>query len=63
MTSSLNPLKKIVILGGGTSGWIAASMLAAHLKPGLCEIELVESDDIGSIGVGVDNSTGGAAGD
>jgi tryptophan halogenase len=52
MTASINPLKKIVILGGGTSGWIAASMLAAHLKPGLCEIELVESEDIGSIGVG-----------
>lgn len=52
MTASINPLKKIVILGGGTSGWIAASMLVAHLKPGFCEIELVESEDIGSIGVG-----------
>lgn len=48
----MHSLKKIVILGGGTSGWIAASMLAAHLKPGLCTIELVESDDIASIGVG-----------
>jgi len=52
MNTSMNPLKKIVILGGGTSGWIAASMLAAHLKRELCEIELVESDEIGSIGVG-----------
>lgn len=48
----MNPLKKIVILGGGTSGWIAASMLAAHLKRELCEIELVESEQISSIGVG-----------
>ncbi len=52
MNTSMNPLKKIVILGGGTSGWIAASMLAAHLKRELCEIELVESEEIGSIGVG-----------
>lgn len=50
--ATMNPLKKIVILGGGTSGWIAASMLAAHIKPGLCHIELVESDDIQAIGVG-----------
>lgn len=52
MTTTMNSIKKIVILGGGTSGWMAASMLAAHLKRELCEIELVESDDIGSIGVG-----------
>lgn len=48
----LNPLKKIVILGGGTSGWIAASMLIKHLKPDHCEIQVIESDDIGVIGVG-----------
>lgn len=52
MTVSINPIKKIVILGGGTSGWIAAAMLAAQLKPELYEIELIESEDIGSIGVG-----------
>lgn len=52
MTATMNPIKKIVILGGGTSGWMAASMLAAHLKRELCEIELVESDEISSIGVG-----------
>ena len=48
----MNPLKKIVILGGGTSGWIAASMLAAHFKRERCEIELIESDEISSVGVG-----------
>lgn len=52
MTSSINPIKKIVIVGGGTSGWIAASMLSYHLKSNLCEIELVESDDVGTIGIG-----------
>lgn len=52
MSSSINPIKKIVIVGGGTSGWIAASMLSYHLKPELCEIHLVESDDLGTIGIG-----------
>lgn len=45
-------LKKIIILGGGTSGWIAACMLAKHLKPVNCEIQVIESDDISVIGVG-----------
>lgn len=48
----MNPIKKIVILGGGTSGWIAAAMLAAHVRRDLCDIELIESDEIGSVGVG-----------
>jgi len=50
--SNINPIKKIVIVGGGTSGWIAASMLSYHLKSELCEIELVESEDLGTIGIG-----------
>src|SRR4051812_42674425 len=50
--NQINPIKKIVIVGGGTSGWIAASMLSYHLKSELCEIELVESDDLGTIGIG-----------
>lgn len=48
----MNSIKKIVILGGGVSGWIAASMLAAQVRRDLCEIELIESEDIGSVGVG-----------
>lgn len=50
--TNLNPIRKIVIVGGGTSGWIAASMLAYHLKPELCEIHLVESEDLGTVGIG-----------
>jgi tryptophan halogenase len=45
------PIKKVVIAGGGTAGWMAAAGLSKMLGKGL-EICLVESDDIGTVGVG-----------
>jgi tryptophan halogenase len=48
----MKPLRKIVIVGGGSSGWISAAMLAYHLRRDVCAIELVESDDLGTIGIG-----------
>lgn len=48
----MKPIKKIVIVGGGTSGWIAASVLAHQFRPEVLQVELVESEDIGTIGVG-----------
>ena len=48
-------IRKVVIIGGGTAGWITAGLLAAqHRGPGSRDLEvvLVESPDIPTIGVG-----------
>jgi tryptophan 7-halogenase len=48
----MKSISKIAIIGGGTSGWLAASMLCQHLKRELTEVELIESEELGTIGVG-----------
>jgi tryptophan halogenase len=48
----MRPISKIVIVGGGTSGWLSAAMLCHHFKRELCQVQLIESDDIGTIAVG-----------
>ncbi|MBY6186352.1 tryptophan 7-halogenase [Marinobacter hydrocarbonoclasticus] len=47
-----NGIKRIVILGGGTAGWLAANHLASTLVGSGITITLVESKEIGTIGVG-----------
>jgi tryptophan halogenase len=46
-----NVIKKVVIVGGGTAGWISAALLKKVIGNSL-EIELIESEAIGTVGVG-----------
>lgn len=45
------PLQKVVVVGGGSAGWMAAAALARNFGKRL-QVELVESDAIGTVGVG-----------
>ncbi|WP_036857990.1 tryptophan halogenase family protein [Erythrobacter cryptus] len=42
---------RVVVLGGGTAGWMTAAGLAG-LLPGLARVSLIESEEIGIVGVG-----------
>ena len=44
-------VRRVVVAGGGTAGWVTATALVRHLGP-LIDITLVESDEIATVGVG-----------
>ena len=44
-----NQIRRILIVGGGTAGWMAAAYLQKHCR---CQIALVESPDVPTVGVG-----------
>ena len=48
---SKQPVKKVIIVGGGTAGWMAAASLSKLIGKTI-EVSLVESDEIGTVGVG-----------
>ncbi|QEY17352.1 tryptophan 7-halogenase [Cellvibrio sp. KY-GH-1] len=52
MKRTENPLGSICIVGGGTAGWMAASLLSNILHGSNTKITLIESADIATIGVG-----------
>ena len=51
MAANNDSLKSIAVIGGGSAGWMAAAALSNAVQ-GDCSITLVESEAIGTVGVG-----------
>jgi len=49
---SVRPIRRVVIAGGGTAGWMTAAALSRMVAPAGLSVTLVESEAIGTVGVG-----------
>jgi tryptophan halogenase len=52
MRLNVHKVNSIVIVGGGTAGWMTAASLSKHFRKTDINITLVESSEIGTVGVG-----------
>ena len=48
----MKPIRNVIVVGGGTSGWMAAAVLSKSLASHNISVTVVESSEIGTVGVG-----------